>query len=175
DKDWSKVILTDEVKYHVVDKYGMDWAYDEQKFDIILEDLWQKSNNEPKVAEVVEVIVISSNDDDLSTDEEIVLMGDIPFSATDDDSDDNHSSKHYKKISMTRCVLFLRARAAPAPVDQYVWKRIKSQVKVTKCVLALRVVNAPDVDVRSSSTRRKSMYAFIFDICSLVVKLLLVV
>ncbi|GJT53931.1 hypothetical protein Tco_0988985 [Tanacetum coccineum] len=50
DKDWSKVLLTDEVKDYVVDKYGTDWAYDEQKIDIILEDLWQKANNEPEVA-----------------------------------------------------------------------------------------------------------------------------
>ncbi|GJV74840.1 hypothetical protein Tco_1506424 [Tanacetum coccineum] len=86
------------------------------------------------VVRIIEVIVISSYDDDLSTDEEIVLMGDIPFSTTNDD--DTHD--------------------APAPVDQYVKKPIKSQVKVTNCVLALRVVNALDMDVGSLSTKRKS-------------------
>ncbi|GJT96030.1 hypothetical protein Tco_1091548 [Tanacetum coccineum] len=64
---------------------------------------------------------------------------------------------------MTGCALFLRARDAPTPIDQYVKKPIKSQVKMTSCVLALRFVIAPDVDVGSSSTRRKS----ILDICDL--------
>nr|GEU59566.1 RNA-directed DNA polymerase, eukaryota [Tanacetum cinerariifolium] len=45
---------------------------------------------------------------------------------------------------------------APTLVDQYFKKPIKSQVKLTNCVLALRPVNALDVDVGSSSTRRKS-------------------
>ncbi|GJZ00168.1 hypothetical protein Tco_0517597 [Tanacetum coccineum] len=96
DKDLSKVVLTDEVKDYFVDKYRTDW-----------------------------VIVISFNDDDLSTDEEIMLMGDIPFSTTDDDSNDDDSLRCY------------------------------SQVKVTNCVLALRAVNTPDVDVGSLSIRRK--------------------
>ncbi|GJU04849.1 hypothetical protein Tco_1121279 [Tanacetum coccineum] len=117
DKDWSKVVLTDEVKDYVVAK---------------------------------EVIVISSND------EEIVLMGDISFSTTNDDSDDDESSRRYRKISMTGYVLFLRARDAPTLVDQYVRKPIKSHVKLTNCVIALRDVNAPNVDVGSLSTRRKS-------------------
>ncbi|GJT28406.1 hypothetical protein Tco_0908681, partial [Tanacetum coccineum] len=98
------------------------------------------------------LIVISSDDDDLSTDEDIMLMGDIPFSTFDDD----HRSIHYSKISMTGCVLFLRARDAPTPpVDQYVRKPIKSQIKVTNCVLTLRAINALDLDVGYSSTRRK--------------------
>ncbi|GJU17556.1 hypothetical protein Tco_1145522, partial [Tanacetum coccineum] len=45
--------------------------------DIILEDLWQKTYNEPEVAKV---IVISTSNEDLSSDEEIVLMVDMPFS-----------------------------------------------------------------------------------------------
>nr|GEX54246.1 hypothetical protein CTI12_AA572790 [Tanacetum cinerariifolium] len=49
DKECSKVLLTDEVKDYVVDKYGTDWAYDQQKIDIKLEDLWQKANNVPEV------------------------------------------------------------------------------------------------------------------------------
>ncbi|GKF49858.1 hypothetical protein Tco_0143109, partial [Tanacetum coccineum] len=50
-----------------------------------------------------EVIVISSDGDDLSTDEQIKLMGDVPFSTTDDDSDDDdtddetYEEKHFKK------------------------------------------------------------------------------
>nr|GEV93058.1 hypothetical protein [Tanacetum cinerariifolium] len=146
-------------------KVAKDWAYDEPKIDIILEDLWKKANNQPKVAK--EVIVISY-DDDLSNDEEIMLMGDIPFSTTDDDDsdEDQHvkkpqvaltsNSRRYRKISMTECVLFLRAHDAPTPVNQYVKKPIKSHVKVTNCIITLRVVNALDMDVGSSSTRKKS-------------------
>ncbi|GKC58927.1 hypothetical protein Tco_1086525, partial [Tanacetum coccineum] len=59
---------------------------------------------------------------------------------------------------MTGRVLFLRARDAPTAVDQYVTKPIKSQVKLTNCVLALRAVNAVDVDVGYSRTRRKSRF-----------------
>ncbi|GKB34328.1 pelargonidin 3-O-(6-caffeoylglucoside) 5-O-(6-O-malonylglucoside) 4'''-malonyltransferase, partial [Tanacetum coccineum] len=94
--------------------------------------------NEPKVAK--EVIAISSNDENLSSDEEILLMCDIPLSDTDEEQPHATSTSiRYRKISMTGCVLFLRARDAPTPVNQYVRKPIKSQVKVTSCVLALRV------------------------------------
>ncbi|GJS87153.1 hypothetical protein Tco_0769789 [Tanacetum coccineum] len=159
-KDWSKVVLTDEVKDYVADKYGTDWSYGEQKVDITLKDLWQNPTMNQRLRKLV-LIVISSNDDDLLTDEEIVLMGDISFSTTDDDSDDDDSLRRYRKISMTGYVLFLRARDAPTPVDQYVRKLIKSQVKVTNCILPLRVVNAPYVDVESLSTRRKSRKHFV--------------
>nr|GEU80514.1 hypothetical protein [Tanacetum cinerariifolium] len=93
-------------------------------------------------------------------------MGDISFSTTDDDESDEEqsqassstsTSRRYKKISMTGCVLFLKARDAPTPVDQYVWKFIKSQVKLTNCILALRVVNASNVDVGSSKGEVKEM------------------
>ncbi|GJU57378.1 zinc finger BED domain-containing protein RICESLEEPER 2-like protein [Tanacetum coccineum] len=111
-----------------------------------------------------EVIVISSSDEDLSSDEKIVLMGDIQFSDADDEQPQATStSRRYRKISMSGYVLFLIASDAPTPVDQYVRKPIKGHVKVTSCVLALRVVIAPDVDVGSSNTRRKSS----LDICDL--------
>lgn len=48
---------------------------------------------------------------------------------------------------MCECVLFLRARDAPTPVDQYARRPIKSKVKLTNYVFALRVVNALNVDV----------------------------
>ncbi|GJY50647.1 hypothetical protein Tco_0441494, partial [Tanacetum coccineum] len=91
---------------------------------------------------------------------------------TDDDSDEEQVKKPqaaststlrgYRKITMTGCVLFLRARDAPILVDQYgyVRKPIKSQVKVANCALASRVVNAPYVDVGSSRTRRKEPFLF---------------
>ncbi|GJY59879.1 hypothetical protein Tco_0459771, partial [Tanacetum coccineum] len=49
------------------------------------------------------LIVISSDDDDLSTDEDIMLMGDIPFSTSDDEYDDDHRFgcgifKHTKEV-----------------------------------------------------------------------------
>ncbi|GJX10541.1 hypothetical protein Tco_0200400 [Tanacetum coccineum] len=116
---------------------------------------------------------------------ELCNPDDMPFLTTDDDSDDDESdddsdeeqhvkkpqdtststSKGYKKIAMSVFVLFLRARDVPTPVDQngYVRKPIKSHVKVTNCVLALKVVNALDVDVGSSSIKRKSS----LDICDL--------
>ncbi|GKE64442.1 hypothetical protein Tco_1518603 [Tanacetum coccineum] len=98
---------------------------------------------------------MSSSDEDLLSDEEIMLKCDIQFSDTDEEQPQATStSRRYKKISMTGCVLFLSARDAPALVDQYVTKPIKSHVKVTSCVLALRAVTAPDVDVGSSSIRR---------------------
>ncbi|GJZ60564.1 hypothetical protein Tco_0616380 [Tanacetum coccineum] len=116
-----------------------------------------------------EVIVISLDDDDLSTDEQITLMGDVPFSTTDDDSDDDdtndetYEEKHfkkqqsgltsrgYRKIAMTRCVLFLRARDTPT-----FGTHLKTQVKVTNCVLALKDVNAPAINLGSSSKHRRS-------------------
>nr|GEZ66144.1 hypothetical protein [Tanacetum cinerariifolium] len=81
--------------------------------DIILKDLLQKAYNE---SEVVKVIVISSSDEDLSSDEEMMLMGDIPFSNTDEEQPQVAStSRRYRKISMTECVPFLRARDTPTP------------------------------------------------------------
>ncbi|GKE45106.1 hypothetical protein Tco_1472390 [Tanacetum coccineum] len=69
-----------------------------------------------------------------------MLMGDIQFLDIDEEQPQTASTSiYYRKISMTGCVLFLRARDAPTPVNQYVRKPIKSQVKVTSCVLALRV------------------------------------
>ncbi|GKD17405.1 hypothetical protein Tco_1206563, partial [Tanacetum coccineum] len=128
-----------------------------------------------KLMEVTKVIVISS-DDDLSTNEQITLIGDVPFSNTDDDSDDDDSddddtndesyeeqnvkkqqsgstSRGYRKIAMTGCVLFLRARDAPTTSFG---TPIKTQVKVTNCVLALKAVNAPAINVASSSKHRRS-------------------
>nr|GEV25033.1 reverse transcriptase, RNA-dependent DNA polymerase [Tanacetum cinerariifolium] len=123
--------------------------------DIILKDLWQKAYNESEV--VKEVIRISSSDEDLSSDEEMMLMGDIPFSNTDEEQPQVAStSRRYRKISMTECVPFLRARDTPTPGDQYVKKPIKIHVKLTNYVLGLRVVNAPDVDVGFSITKKKS-------------------
>ncbi|GJZ83321.1 UvrD-like helicase, ATP-binding domain, P-loop containing nucleoside triphosphate hydrolase [Tanacetum coccineum] len=58
--------------------------------------------------------------------------------------------------TMTGCVLCFRARDAPTIVDQYVTKPIKSQAKLTNCVLALRAVNVIDVNVGSSRIRKKS-------------------
>ncbi|GJW97918.1 hypothetical protein Tco_0179726 [Tanacetum coccineum] len=97
---------------------------------------------------------VSSHLMKISSDEEIMLMCDIQFS--EEQPQATSTSRRYKKISMTGCVLFLSARDAPALVDQYVTKPIKSHVKVTSCVLALRAVTTPDVDVGSSSIRRKS-------------------
>ncbi|GKA23075.1 hypothetical protein Tco_0709037, partial [Tanacetum coccineum] len=52
------------------------------------------------------VIVISSSDEYLSCDEEIVVMGDIPFSDTDEEQPQATSTSiYYRKISMTGCVL----------------------------------------------------------------------
>ncbi|GJR06631.1 hypothetical protein Tco_0529615 [Tanacetum coccineum] len=97
-------------------------------------------------------------------------MGDVPFSTTDDnDDDDTHdesyeaqhvkkqqsasTSRGYWKIIMNGCVIFLRARDAPSTSFR---KPIKMQVKVTNCVLALRAVNAPYINVGSSSKHRRS-------------------
>ncbi|GJW93388.1 hypothetical protein Tco_0173060, partial [Tanacetum coccineum] len=65
-------------------------------------------------------VVISSSYEDLSCDEEMMLMGDIPFSNTDEEQPQvasTSTSRRFRKISMTGCVLFLRARDTPAPVD----------------------------------------------------------
>ncbi|GKC87079.1 hypothetical protein Tco_1147728 [Tanacetum coccineum] len=77
DKDWSKVVITDEILEYVIDKYRRNLKENDEIVDIILEDLWQKTYNEPEVAKV---IVISTSNEDLSSDEEIVLMVDMPFS-----------------------------------------------------------------------------------------------
>ncbi|GJX72827.1 hypothetical protein Tco_0311422 [Tanacetum coccineum] len=103
------------------------------------------------------------SDEDLSSDEEIVLMGDVNFSNTDDDSDTSSAKeqpqvhqlqplRRYRKIYTTGCVLFLRA--LNALVDQFVKKPIKSKVKLTNCILALRAPNT--LEVGSSSQKRKS-------------------
>ncbi|GKE07501.1 hypothetical protein Tco_1399519 [Tanacetum coccineum] len=182
-KDWSKLVLTNELFVYVLAKHGKVWKDDYASVDIIVDDLWKKIHNQPEIAK--EVIVISLDDDALLTDEEITLMGDIPFSTTNDDSDDDDNdddsdeeqhvkkpqaastsastSRGYKKIALTGRVLFLRARdAPPTSFDhyEYVRKTIKTEVKVTNCVLSLRVVNAPILDVGSSSTRMKSRKPF---------------
>ncbi|GKC94940.1 hypothetical protein Tco_1160382 [Tanacetum coccineum] len=72
------------------------------------------------------MIVISSSDEDLSTDEEIELIGDIPFSNTDDDDSDKDDNDEEKLQT------------------------------ISTSTSTLRLVNAPDVDVGSSSTWRKS-------------------
>ncbi|GKC91588.1 pentatricopeptide repeat-containing protein [Tanacetum coccineum] len=98
---------------------------------------------------------MSSIDEDLSADEEIVLRRHIILRHTDEEQlQATSTSRCYRKGSMTGCVLFIRARDAPAQVDQYVRKPIKSLVTLISCVLALRAVIAPDVDVGSSSTNR---------------------
>ncbi|GKA23673.1 hypothetical protein Tco_0709706 [Tanacetum coccineum] len=130
-KDWSKLVLTDELFEYVLAKYGKGWKNDDAIVDIILYN--------------AEVNVISSDDDALLTDEEITLMGDIPFSTTDDDSDDDENDDD--------------TRDAPlASFDQYeyVRKPTKTKVKVTNYVLSLRDINALVMDVGSSSIRRKS-------------------
>ncbi|GKB11428.1 hypothetical protein Tco_0845351, partial [Tanacetum coccineum] len=76
----------------------------------------------------------------------------------DDDSAEEQpqaasTSRCYEKITMTGCVLFLRA--PNAPVYQYVKKLIKIKVKLTNCILTLRAHNAPDVG--SLSIKRKSI------------------
>ncbi|GJX14704.1 hypothetical protein Tco_0206462 [Tanacetum coccineum] len=77
-----------------------------------------------------DVIVISSSDEDISFDEEIMLMGDIPFSDTDEEQPQGAlTSRRYRTISMSGCVLLLRTRDAPTPVDQYVRKPIKNRLK----------------------------------------------
>ncbi|GKC40503.1 hypothetical protein Tco_1052887, partial [Tanacetum coccineum] len=61
-------------------------------------------------------------DEDLLFDEEIMLMGDIPFSDTDEEQPQGAlTSRRYRTISMSGCVLLLRTRDAPTPVDQYIW------------------------------------------------------
>ncbi|GJT55297.1 hypothetical protein Tco_0990351 [Tanacetum coccineum] len=129
DKDWSKVVITDEILEYVIDKYERDRKENDEIIDIMLQDLWQKAYNELEVTK--------------DTDEEQPQVA--------------STSRRYRKISMTGCVLFLRACNAPTPVDQYVNKPKKGKVKVTNRVLALKVVNALDVDVGSSSTSRKSI------------------
>ncbi|GJU13534.1 proteasome subunit alpha type-5 [Tanacetum coccineum] len=160
DKDWTKVVLTDKIMEYVIVKYEKNWKANDEMDDIILEDLRKKAYNEPEVAKV---IVISSSDEDLLSDEEIVLMGGVSLSYIDDDDSAEEqpqvasTSRRYRKIFMTGCVLFLRAYNAP--VDQYVKKPIKSKVKLINCILALRAPNAPDVG--SSNTKRKSNAGFL--------------
>ncbi|GKC05363.1 hypothetical protein Tco_0996973, partial [Tanacetum coccineum] len=102
--------------------------------------------------ELLKVIVISCSDEYFFSHEEIRLMGDISFLDIDEDQTQVAStSRLYKKISMTECVIFLKVHDAPTVVDQYVTKPIKSQVKLTNCVLALRAINV-DLDVGSSRT-----------------------
>ncbi|GJY58486.1 hypothetical protein Tco_0458378 [Tanacetum coccineum] len=67
-----------------------------------------------------------------------------------------HKLLQLQDDTMTGCVLCFRARDAPIVVDQYVTKPIKSQVKLTNCVLALRAVNVVDVNVGSLRIRKKS-------------------
>ncbi|GJZ68319.1 hypothetical protein Tco_0631559, partial [Tanacetum coccineum] len=46
DKDWSKVVITDEILEYVIDKYRRNLKENDEIVDIILEDLWQKTYNE---------------------------------------------------------------------------------------------------------------------------------
>ncbi|GJU92356.1 hypothetical protein Tco_1304779 [Tanacetum coccineum] len=78
DKDWSKVVITDEIFEYVIDKCGRNLKENNEMVNIILKYLRQKAYNEPEVAK--KVTVISSRDEDLFSDEEIVLMGDNLFS-----------------------------------------------------------------------------------------------
>ncbi|GJR16035.1 hypothetical protein Tco_0798687 [Tanacetum coccineum] len=127
DKDWSKVVITDEILKYAIVKDGRNWKENNERVDIIFEDLWQKAYNESEV--VKKVVVISSSDEDLSSDEEITLMGDIPFSDTNEEQ---------PQTTLTSTSI--------------------QDVKLTNCILALRAVNAQDVDVGSSSTRRNSSH-----------------
>nr|GEV58055.1 hypothetical protein [Tanacetum cinerariifolium] len=88
-KDWSKVVVIDELFDYVLAKYGKGWKNDDAIVNIIVDNLWKKSTINQRLQKLynAEVIVKSSNDDALSTDEQITLMADIPFSTTDDDSD----------------------------------------------------------------------------------------
>ncbi|GJW94123.1 hypothetical protein Tco_0173795 [Tanacetum coccineum] len=165
-KDFSKAVITDDHYEYILAKYGKSWVHDDSLVGIIYNDLLEKVNMKPEIAKV-----ISSDDDDLSTDEQITLMGDVPFSTTDDDSDDDdtddetYEEKHfkkqqsgstsrgYRKIAMTGCVLFLRARDTPTASFG---THIKTQVKVTNCVLALKDVNAPAINLGSSIKHRRS-------------------
>ncbi|GKC80582.1 hypothetical protein Tco_1131356 [Tanacetum coccineum] len=154
DKDWTKVVLTDEIIEYVIAKYEKNWKENEKTVDIILEELRIKK---PTMNQRFRNV----SDEDLSIDEDIELMGDVSFADTDNDDNTegqpqavstSTSRRYNKKISMTVCILFLRA--PNAPVDQYVKKPIKSKVKLTNCILALSASNAPDVG--SSSIKRKS-------------------
>ncbi|GJS85096.1 hypothetical protein Tco_0751637 [Tanacetum coccineum] len=81
--------------------------------------------------EIAEVVVISSSDEDLLINEEIMLMGGVSFLDNDDDDSaeeqpqtvSTSTSRRHRKISMTGCVLFLRA--LNASVDKYVKKSYK--------------------------------------------------
>ncbi|GKC39595.1 hypothetical protein Tco_1051979 [Tanacetum coccineum] len=168
-KDFFKVVITNDHYEYILAKYEKRWVHDESMVGIVYNDLLERVNMKPKL--VKEVIVISSDDDDLSTNEQITLIGDVPFSTTDDDSDDDDTddddtndesyeeqhvkkqqfgstSRVYRKIAMTGCVLFLRAHDAPTTSFG---TPIKTQVKVTNCVLALKAIN-----VASSSKHKMS-------------------
>ncbi|GJZ62957.1 magnesium transporter MRS2-1-like protein, partial [Tanacetum coccineum] len=157
--DTEHVFIPRSNTAYSISEYGVlvtvhrrNWKESDELVDMILEDMWQKAYNEPDVAKV---IVMSSIDEDLSADEEIVLRRHIILRHTDEEQlQATSTSRCYRKGSMTGCVLFIRARDAPAQVDQYVRKPIKSLVTLISCVLALRAVIAPDVDVGSSSTNR---------------------
>ncbi|GJR12101.1 hypothetical protein Tco_0794753 [Tanacetum coccineum] len=65
---------------------------------MVVSDWRDKDLLEVVLTDELRVIVISFDDDDLSTDEEIVLMGDIPFSTPDDDSNDDDSLRCYRYL-----------------------------------------------------------------------------
>ncbi|GKF12610.1 hypothetical protein Tco_0050536, partial [Tanacetum coccineum] len=47
--DWSKLVVTEEMVDYVLAKYGNQWEVDEPITDVILDDLLQRTFNEPKL------------------------------------------------------------------------------------------------------------------------------
>ncbi|PWA78349.1 hypothetical protein CTI12_AA212720 [Artemisia annua] len=49
-KDFSKMVVNDAMVDYVLSKYGNKWYDDEEMVEVILEDLWQRENNQHDVA-----------------------------------------------------------------------------------------------------------------------------
>ncbi|GJY62677.1 hypothetical protein Tco_0464137 [Tanacetum coccineum] len=77
-KDYTKLLVTDEMVEYVLEKYGKNWNYDKEKGK-------EAEHDHLRVNKVV--VQVSSDEDDSSEgffgDEDVVLFNDVKYPLTD--------------------------------------------------------------------------------------------